>query len=102
MHGLQGAERAVQFPQGLQRFADLPMKVDYIEPADMDHPERACSAILKYIGADEDTKATVWELANVRRNRPAQKGTKLTKKQLQHKYHIAAADLRRVNLYLDI
>ena len=44
----------------------------------------------------------MWQLANVRENRPGGKGTRLTKKQSQERFEIPVERLQRVKLYIEI
>lgn len=97
-----GAERQVRFPEDLQRFANLPMRVEYMATSEEELPPKLNVAILLFAKMDNQAQIITWHLANVRVNRPKGKGSKLTRRQLQEELSISVADLRQVNLYLDI
>lgn len=99
---MQGAERQVRFPEDLQRFANLPMRVEYMATSEEELPPKLNVAILLFAKMDNQAQIITWHLANVRVNRPKGKGSKLTRRQLQEELSISVADLRQVNLYLDI
>lgn len=44
----------------------------------------------------------MWQLANVRQNRPAGKGSRLTKKQTLQRFRIPLKDLQKVKLFIEI
>lgn len=96
----QGAERAIAFPGDLQRFADLPMKVEYSLDEATSTGKRKCKTqILSFRG--QTGNETRWGLANVRANKGKGRA-QLSKRQLQQDFTIPLQDLQKVNLYLDI
>ena len=100
MNVLQGAERAVNFPDDLPRFAGLPMKVEFCHD---EHGNRKIrTEILQYKSKDSMTQCTTWQLANLRSNKRKGKGGRLTHKQLQQEFNIDYHRLVKVNLYLDM
>ena len=98
---LQGAERAVRFPVDLQRFAELPMMVQYKSLDAAKGVQKLRTAVLSFQAQDSSNQTTSWRPANVKANRT--KGTtRLGKKAAQQLLIIPIEDLQKVNLYLDL
>lgn len=91
-----GAERQVRVPGELQRFAELPMKVEYCREED-----KVENKVLMFIDHDAAAAVTRWRLADVRLNRTAGKGRGLNRKQRDAVYELPLAAVRRVNLHID-
>lgn len=89
-----GAERRLRIPRDLERFAHLPMKVEY---ALIDGSIE--SKVLNLGSYSDDS--TEWSLADVGINRPG-KGRPLSRKQRQQVFEIPVSMLRRVNLFIDV
>lgn len=89
-----GAERTLIIPQDLDRFKELPMRVEF-----MSEVGKVNTLILKYLDRDDEGMSS-WELADVKANQ-SQKGRPLSKKQRQQRYSIPVAELQRVRIYVD-
>lgn len=98
----KGAERSVNFPHDLPRFAGLPMKVKFAMEDNSTTTKKLQSMILKFKSKDDAAECTQWQLANVRANRVKGKGSILTKKQQQQQFAILFRNLLEVNLHLDV
>lgn len=93
-----GAERLVKVPEELERFAELPMRVEY------DGPEEGAdvlSQVLQYQEISGDGAVTRWKLADVRANRTG-KGKPLNKKQRETVIEIDVGAIKQINLHVDI
>lgn len=91
-----GAERQVRVPGELQRFAALPMRVEYsLEEG------RVETQVLSFVEHDAAAGMTRWKLADVRANRAGGKGRGLNRKQRDAVYELPVPALRRVCLHLD-
>lgn len=86
-----GAEREIRFPDELERFKALPLKVLHTGENDKSRQD-----ILNYQGIDGDI--STWKLADVKFNR---KSGIITKKNKDEIRQIENARIRRVSLYLD-
>ncbi|PSC68783.1 water dikinase [Micractinium conductrix] len=92
-----GAERQVRVPGELQRFAELPMKVEYSLEED-----KVDTKVLTFVEHEAASAVTRWRLADVRVNRSAAgKGRGLNKKQRESIVELPLAAVRRVNLHID-
>ncbi|KAF8063723.1 Subtilisin BL [Scenedesmus sp. PABB004] len=88
-----GAERTLIIPQDLQRFKELPMRVDYVSDVG-----KQASAVLRFVELDQAEGSSTWELADVKAN-AAVKGRGLTKKQRAARIMIPLAELSRVRIH---
>ena len=85
----------------LQRFAELPMMVQYRSLDVAKGVQKLRSAVLSFQGQDSETRHTSWRPANVKANRT--KGTtRLGKKVAQQLLMIPLENIQKVNLYLDL
>ncbi|GAB4821074.1 hypothetical protein N2152v2_008120 [Parachlorella kessleri] len=95
-----GAERVVRVPGELERFAELPMKVEFHSSED---PEKIDTRVFDLVEVDSAAGMSRWRLANVRANRQqGGKGRGMNKKQREQMFEVPVASLRRVNLHLDL
>jgi len=94
-----GAERRIRVPEELLRFQNLPMKLKY--SAEEKGEEETQVKYLTFTGLP-DADTSTWHLADVRANRPDGKGRKLSKKKLEAEIVIPVANIKKVNLHLDI
>lgn len=101
LRAVQGAEREVRVPGDLARFANLPMQVISASTAGEGGAGAEETRVLQFVEVDEVTGVTRWQLADVRANSPG-KGRKLNKKQRETVIELAVADVRKVNLHVDI
>jgi hypothetical protein len=86
-------------PEELERFQTLPMKVVFStggQPAAVD------TKVLRLVGLDAETGASEWALADVRVNRQGGKGQRISKKQAAQRFSLSPADIRQVNLHIEI
>ncbi|KAL4433703.1 hypothetical protein ABPG75_000144 [Micractinium tetrahymenae] len=91
-----GAERQVRVPAELERFAELPMRVEYSLEGD-----KVDVKVLTYESHDAAAALTRWRLADVRANRTGGKGRGLSRKQRDAVYELPLAAIKRVNLHID-
>ncbi|KAI3433874.1 hypothetical protein D9Q98_003676 [Chlorella vulgaris] len=94
-----GAERQVRVPGELERFGELPMRVEYAEGRQEE--QVLLSKVLRFVEVDAAAGVTRWKLADVRANRAGAKGRPLGKKK-DAVVEIALASISRVNLHVDI
>jgi len=94
-----GAERKLRIPRELTRFKELPMTVSYHAPGDA---TKAYSRVFQLSEINEAEESSVWQLANVKMNRPNGKGVKLTKKQAAERFTVPLKDLNDVRLYIEL
>eukprot|EP00884_Botryococcus_braunii_P017228 jgi/Botrbrau1/4189/Bobra.0192s0048.1 len=103
-----GAERAVRVPEELERFRELPMRVVFQTGKDPATGTGGTSKpavdtkVLRLIEVDSESGVTQWALADVRPNRQGAKGSRLSKKQAALRYRLAPAEIRQVNLYIEL
>eukprot|EP00878_Enallax_costatus_P005337 GHUV01005605.1.p1 GENE.GHUV01005605.1~~GHUV01005605.1.p1 ORF type:complete len:318 (+),score=71.92 GHUV01005605.1:423-1376(+) len=90
-----GAERSLLVPQELNRFKDLPMRVEF-----MTEVGKLETMILIFIDMDESEDMSTWELADVKANQQV-KGRGLSKKQRLQRYSIRISELERVRIFVD-
>lgn len=93
-----GAERVVRVPEDLERFAELPMAVEWEDSGDGGGAE---AKVLQFVSYSAEDGVTRWRLANVRANRVG-KGRPLNKKQRETVIEIPTAAVRSANLHVDI
>lgn len=91
-----GAERQVRVPAELERFAKLPMRVEYCLEED-----KVDTKVLSFESHDAAAALTRWRLADVRVNRTGGKGRGLSRKQRDAVYELPLSAIRRVNLHID-
>jgi hypothetical protein len=89
-----GAERHLRLPEDLQRFGELPLRLEYT-----DHHGTNCSLIGQLQEMDEASGVSVWAVADVKANAPT-KGRGLSKKQRQQRINIAVPNIRVARLYV--
>ncbi|MDH5716385.1 MAG: hypothetical protein OEZ22_01965 [Spirochaetia bacterium] len=83
-----GAEREIKMPEELERFKDLPMKVEYNQEG------KRLSYIYSFIKIEKNI--TYWKIADVKRNRKEN----LLKKNNEEK-QISLNDIYKVSLFVD-
>ncbi|KAL4450678.1 hypothetical protein ABPG77_001034 [Micractinium sp. CCAP 211/92] len=91
-----GAERQVRVPVELERFAELPMRVEYCLEGD-----KVDVKVLGFESHDAAAALTRWRLADVRVNRTGGKGRGLSRKQRDAVFELPLSAIRRVNLHID-
>ncbi|KAJ3669967.1 hypothetical protein LUZ60_010291 [Juncus effusus] len=95
-----GAERLIKIPNDLDRFKDMPMHVQYIEP-DSSEKQQEKERVLLLESFDNETRICVWKLADVKENREeAGKGRPLNRKQKDWRLRVSFEAMKRVMLYL--
>ena len=95
----QGAEREVRVPEELERFQCLPMKVVFSTGGPQGTVD---TKVLRLLGLDKETGISEWALADVKVNRQGGKGPRLNKKQAAQRFNLGPADVRQVNLHIEI
>ncbi|GIL58567.1 hypothetical protein Vafri_13510 [Volvox africanus] len=90
-----GAERLVRVPDELNRFAELPLQVEYRTSDGKD-----VSSVLLLVGLDEAAGLSSWRLANVRANATV-KGRALSKRQLAQLITVPLALISRVRIHVN-
>lgn len=91
-----GAERQVRVPAELERFGELPMRVEYSLEGD-----KLDVKVLSFESHDAAAALTRWRLADVRANRTGGKGRGLSRKQRDTLFELPLSAIRRVNLHID-
>ncbi|CAK9186213.1 unnamed protein product [Ilex paraguariensis] len=95
-----GAERLIKVPDDLDRFKDMPMRVNYMEDVDAGRPEKNGVFFLESV--ETESGSCVWKLADVKENRePSAKGRPLSRKQKDWRLKLPYEMFSRVTLYLD-
>jgi hypothetical protein len=92
----------VRLPRDLGRFQGLPMLVRY---RDASKPVGAAdvSEALELLSYDAEAGVTSWKVADVRLNRAGlKKGQPMSKKTKERRVTLKLADVRKVNLHIDI
>ena len=90
-----GAERKLRLPEDIPRFADLTMRVTYVDP-DGDEPQ---TKVLMITDIDETEGVATWKLADVEENRPqAKKGQGMNKKQREWRLTAPFSAVQKANL----
>ncbi len=84
-----GAEREISFPDDLERFRELPMKVSFLKEGTIRN------AVLDYVRQEKET--IFWKMAAVKFN----KNQGIYKKNGNAEIGINITDIQRINLYLD-
>ncbi len=84
-----GAEREISFPDDLERFKELPMKVSFLNEGTVRN------AVLNYIRHERDV--VFWKMAAVKFN----KNQGIYKKTENAEIVINIADIQKINLHLD-
>eukprot|EP00195_Chlamydomonas_chlamydogama_P009484 CAMPEP_0202893122 /NCGR_PEP_ID=MMETSP1392-20130828/2755_1 /ASSEMBLY_ACC=CAM_ASM_000868 /TAXON_ID=225041 /ORGANISM="Chlamydomonas chlamydogama, Strain SAG 11-48b" /LENGTH=336 /DNA_ID=CAMNT_0049577329 /DNA_START=27 /DNA_END=1038 /DNA_ORIENTATION=- len=90
-----GAERQLVLPDDLNRFAELPLRVEY-----SNEQGGATTQVLELVEYDVEGGSTTWRLADVRANAPT-KGRGLSKKQKGQVVSLAVSQLQRVRIHVD-
>lgn len=97
-----GAERLLKVPEDLDRFKEMPVRVQYLEQ-DLDskhHQQKDGVFILDSV--DSGTGQCVWKLADVKENRAeAGKGRPLSRRQKDWRLRLPFEAIKRVTLYLN-
>jgi ribosome maturation factor RimP len=91
----QGAERQIRVPGDLERFRELPMKVEWNR-----QDGQVDTKVLSFSQLNIAAGSTQWRLADVKVNRTG-KGRGLNRQQRDELYDIPLANLRYVRLHLD-
>lgn len=94
-----GAERLLRVPEDLDRFKEMPMRVQYLEIDSNQHEQKDGAFLVEAI--DTETRQCVWKLADVKENRnQAGKGRPLNRKQRDLRIQLPFEAIKRVTLYL--
>ncbi|XP_073005900.1 uncharacterized protein [Typha latifolia] len=97
-----GAERLLKVPEDLDRFKDLPMRVQYLEEDPSSKQHQLKDGVLVLESTDTETGHCVWKIADVRENRAAAgKGRPLSRKQKDWRLQVPFEAIKRVMLYLE-
>ncbi|CAG9465848.1 unnamed protein product [Pedinophyceae sp. YPF-701] len=92
-----GAERPVVVPEELERFKNLPMRVEFLLD---EESGRSDTRVLRVQSWDEEL--TTWALADTKQHRRESKGRALTRKQRELRLELPVSSIVRVNLFLDV
>lgn len=97
-----GAERLLKVPEDLDRFKELPMRVQYLEEnLDSKHHQQK-GGVFMLESIDSDTAHCIWKLADVKENRAeAGKGRPLSRKQKDRRLRLPFEVIKRVTFYLN-
>jgi ribosome maturation factor RimP len=94
-----GAERHLRLPNDIPRFAELTMKVTYVDPAD--ETSEPQTRVLQITEIDETQESATWKLADVEENRPqAKKGQGMNKKQREWRLTAPFSAVKTANLFV--
>ena len=89
-----GAERVVSVPEELDRFKEIPMKVEFM--IDENRTDVRVFNIVTW-----DTQNTTWALADTKQHKRENKGRPLTRKQRDLRFDVPLDTIKKVKLYLD-
>lgn len=99
----------MKFPEELDRFIELPMRVKHENVSANDVQDgggkatEKISQVLSFVGYDNESKITHWRLADVRLNRERKgKGRRLNKRERETLISIGIESIEKINLHLDI
>ncbi|KAJ8513065.1 hypothetical protein OPV22_003499 [Ensete ventricosum] len=97
-----GAERLLRVPEDMNRFKEMPMRVQYLEREEAveskHHQQKVGVFLIESI--DADAGHCTWKLADVRENR-AGKGRPLNRKQRDWRLQLPFEAVKMVTLYSD-
>ncbi|CAL9077133.1 uncharacterized protein LOC103982956 [Musa acuminata AAA Group] len=99
-----GAERLLKVPEDLNRFKEMPVRVQYLEEEEAAeskrHQQKVGVFLIELI--DADARQCVWKLADVRENRAESgKGRPLSRKQRDWRLQLPFKAVKKVTLYSD-
>jgi hypothetical protein len=91
-----GAERQLALPEDLQRFGELPLRLEYSGEGGA-----SFSLVGQLQEVDEEAGLSLWALADVRAN-ALTKGRGLSKRQRQQRFSIPVASITVARLYVGV
>eukprot|EP00955_Chlamydomonas_euryale_P112433 366130-Chlamydomonas_euryale.AAC.60 len=110
-----GAERELLLPKDLDRFQEMPLRVEYVAEDGADVTKQGLAGlrcvrgmntcqhalqVMELLEYDEAQTSTVWKLADVKANSPG-KGRAMSKKQREMRVTIPAAKIVRARIHVD-